>query len=390
MTAGLMLAAGCGSPPPEPAVVEIPGYEALQEQCTGRDMSPLRGRRIVLDPGHGGFFKGAVGPDGLTEAEVNLGVALYLRGLLEWVGAEAFLTRTADYDFLTPSDSTLVADLAFRSSFSDSLQPDVFLSLHHNSVASLDRTVNETQTYYPLGADGASLDLARAIHRHLVINLEISPAKILPGNFHVLRNATVPAVLGEPAMISNPVIEGRLKQAASQRLEAEAVRDVIMATSGGIDLEVGGKPIFPYIPQEILDTAQAYGRWDNQIDGPDVWRRSLYVYRRRTLSYPFFETFDLPDQNITTASRNTSTVAPQALTLLNNPFVLRQADLFAREIEERAPYDVERQIQLAYERGLTRAPTPAELEISRSLVEIGSLADLTHVIFNLSEFLYRR
>ena len=222
VTAGLLLATGCGGPPPEPAVVEIPGYEALQEQFTGRDMSPLRGRRIVLDPGHGGFFKGAVGQNGLTEAEVNLGVALYLRGLLEWVGAEAFMTRTADYDFLTENDSTLTRDLAFRSSFVDSLQPDVFLSLHHNSTASLDRTVNETQTYYPLGSDGASVDLARAIHRHLVLNLEIFPAKILPGNFHVLRNATVPAVLGEPAMISHPVIEGRLSLAASQRLEAEA------------------------------------------------------------------------------------------------------------------------------------------------------------------------
>ncbi len=98
-------------------------------------MSPLRGRRIVLDPGHGGFFKGAIGQNGLTEAEVNLGVALYLRGLLEWVGAEVFLTRTADYDFLTASDSTLASDLAFRSSFADSLQPDVFLSLHHNSIS---------------------------------------------------------------------------------------------------------------------------------------------------------------------------------------------------------------------------------------------------------------
>ena len=214
--------AGCGGPPPEPAVVEIPGYEALKEQFTGRDLSPLRGRRIVLDPGHGGFFRGAVGSGGLTEAEVNLGVALYLRGLLEWSGAEVFMTRTADYDFLSPADSTLVSDLAFRVSFADSLQPDVFLSLHHNSVASLDRTVNETQTYYPLNADAASLDLARAIHRHLVLNLEITPAKILPGNFHVLRKATVPAVLGEPAMISHPVIEGRLTRAASHKLEAES------------------------------------------------------------------------------------------------------------------------------------------------------------------------
>lgn len=175
-----------------------------------------------------------------------------------------------------------------------------------------------------------------------------------------------------------------------QRLEAEAVRDVIMATSGGIDLTVGGKPIFPYIPQEILNTAQAYGRWDNQIDGPDVWRRSIYVYRRRTLSYPFFETFDLPDQNITTASRNTSTVAPQALTLLNNPFVLNQAELFAQQIEERAPYDIDQQVELVYRTALTRSPTEDEAVISRQLVEERSLQALTHVVFNLSEFLYRR
>jgi len=56
----------------------------------------------------------------------------------------------------------------------------------------------------------------------LVINLEIQPASIRPGNFHVLRNATVPAILGEPAMISHPVMAERLSLAAGQRLEAEA------------------------------------------------------------------------------------------------------------------------------------------------------------------------
>ena len=175
-----------------------------------------------------------------------------------------------------------------------------------------------------------------------------------------------------------------------QRLEAEAIRDVMMAVSGGIDLSVGGRPVFPYIPQEILDTAQAYGRWDEQADGPEVWRRSLYVYRRRTLTFPFFETFDLPDQNITAAYRNTSTVAPQALTLMNNPFVLGQAQLFARQIEELAPYDVERQVDLAYRTALARAPAGEEAALARQLVADGSLEDLTHVIFNLSEFLYRR
>lgn len=190
--------------------------------------------------------------------------------------------------------------------------------------------------------------------------------------------------------LSNDLENHLLWRYRPQRLEAEAVRDVIMATSGGIDLTVGGKPVFPYIPQEILNTAQAYGRWDNQADGPEAWRRSLYVYRRRTLSYPFFETFDLPDQNITTASRNTSTVAPQALTLLNNPFVLNQAELFARSIRERAGSDVGSQVDLAYRTALTRPPNDVEARIGRELAEDGSLVALTHVIFNLSEFLYRR
>jgi hypothetical protein len=175
-----------------------------------------------------------------------------------------------------------------------------------------------------------------------------------------------------------------------QRLEAEAVRDVILATSGGIDLKVGGKPIFPYIPQEILDTAVLFGRWDNQVDGPEVWRRSLYVYRRRTLSFPFFETFDLPDQNQTINTRNTSTVAPQALTLMNNPFVLGQAELFSDTIEEKVPYNVDQQVEMVYQTALTRPPTQEEAEVGRQLVELGSLDDLTHVVFNLSEFLYRR
>ncbi|MBU8870450.1 MAG: N-acetylmuramoyl-L-alanine amidase [Gemmatimonadales bacterium] len=234
----LGLFTGCATIPTPPPPQEIPGYQQLCEEFGPRDFGPLVGRRLVLDPGHGGFFRGALGPRGLSEAEVNLGVALYLRGLLEWAGAEVYLTRTADYDFLAGTDSTLVADLAFRVSMSDSLQPDVFLSIHHNSTASRDKTINETQTYYPLNDTGASLDLARAVHRHLVRNLEIYPAKILPGNFHVLRNATVPAILGEPAMISHPVMEDRLSLAASQELEAQAY------FLGLLDYFAGGTPIW--------------------------------------------------------------------------------------------------------------------------------------------------
>ena len=175
-----------------------------------------------------------------------------------------------------------------------------------------------------------------------------------------------------------------------QRLEAEALRDAIMTTSGTIDLEVGGKPIFPYVPPEILKTSEGKGYWDNQEDGPGVWRRSVYVFRRRSLGFPFFDTFDLPDQNQTAAARNVSTVPTQALTLLNNGFVLNQAQLLAERIEREAPGDIERQVELAYELALTRPPTADEAAVAQSLVSEQSLVDLTHVMFNLNEFLYLR
>lgn len=277
LLAGLALGAlsGCGGPPPPPlsGPDEVPGYHQLRETFGTRDFLPLKGRRIVVDPGHGGFFRGAVGPEGLTEAEVNLGVALYLRGLLEWAGAEVFLTRTADYDFLSPEDSLLSTDLAFRVDLANQRQPDVFLSIHHNSTASADPTINETQTYYPLGAEGAALDLARSIHRQLVLKLEISPASILPGNFHVLRHAKVPAVLGEPAMISNPVMEGRLSLAASHELEAQAY------FLGLLDYFAGGSPIWQSSHPDTMSLAAGDPlprlHWDfspglgESVPGPD-------------------------------------------------------------------------------------------------------------------------
>ena len=147
--------------------------------------------------------------------------------------------------------------------------------------------------------------------------------------------------------------------------------------------------MFPFVPETIL-ASQAHGTWHNEPDGPAVWRRSVYVYRRRSLSFPFFDTFDLPDQNTTAAARNVSTVPTQALTLLNNPFVLNQAELFAARVEREAPTGLGSQIDLAYRIALSRSPTTAESEVALRLVEGSSLVDLAHVILNLNEFVYLR
>ena len=85
------------------------------------------------------------------------------------------------------------------------------------------------------------------------------------------------------------------------------------------------------------------------------WRRSVYVYRKRGLPFPMFEVFDLPDQNISCGRRNVSTVPTQALTLLNDEFVLRQAKLFADRVRKRRRAMPAKQVDLAYRIALVAA-----------------------------------
>jgi hypothetical protein len=174
-----------------------------------------------------------------------------------------------------------------------------------------------------------------------------------------------------------------------QRLDAEIVRDAIMAASGALDTKMGGPPVFPAISGEILASMPG-GIWKKEADGPQVWRRSVYVYRKRGLVFPMFEVFDLPDQNTSCGRRNVSTVPTQALTLLNNAFVLRQAKLFADRVKEAAPDDPAKQVDLAYRIALSRSPRADEAKLAQDFLQKRSLADFTHVLLNLNEFLYVR
>ena len=173
-----------------------------------------------------------------------------------------------------------------------------------------------------------------------------------------------------------------------QRLDAEIVRDSMLAAGGNINLAVGGEPIFPFIPKEIL-AGQYRGKWVNTPDGPEAWRRGVYVYQRRSLPYPMFDTFDHPDMNVTAGARHVSTVPTQALTLLNNPFVVDEASRFAARVKAQTG-DPAAQVDLAYRIALARNATPAEIAIGTDLIGRQSLESLTHVVLNLDEFMYVR
>jgi mono/diheme cytochrome c family protein len=173
-----------------------------------------------------------------------------------------------------------------------------------------------------------------------------------------------------------------------QRLDAEIVRDSMLAAGGNINLAIGGEPIFPYLPKDIL-AGQYRGKWANTPEGPAAWRRGVYVYRRRSLPYPMFDTFDHPDMNVTAGARHVSTVPTQALTLLNNPFVLSQADFLAARVTQEGS-DPESQVKAAYRIALARPATAQEIRIGADLITSQSLTSFTHVVLNLDEFMYMR
>ena len=177
-----------------------------------------------------------------------------------------------------------------------------------------------------------------------------------------------------------------------QRLDAEIVRDSMLAVGGNINLAIGGRPIFPLIAEgDLLAEARPRHLEKHRRTDRTSWRRSVYVYRARSLPFPMFETFDLPDRTSPPAARNVSTVPTQALTLLNNAFVLRQAELFADRVKREAGSDP---AQADRSRVSDRADAAADAggagDRTWRRARPQSLVDFTHVLLNLNEFVYIR
>jgi hypothetical protein len=175
-----------------------------------------------------------------------------------------------------------------------------------------------------------------------------------------------------------------------QRLEGEIIRDNIMSVAGSIDLTMGGPAIFPHVDDSFIKTLFRGIYRNPEGDSADQWRRSLYIYQKRTLPNPMLQVFDLPDMSQSFGARYVSTVPTQALQLMNDDFVLNQAQLFADRVKKEAGDNVAKQIDLAYRIALTRSPTERESSLAKDMILSSSLVDFTNVMLNLSEFLYTR
>ncbi len=168
------------------------------------------------------------------------------------------------------------------------------------------------------------------------------------------------------------------------RLEAEALRDTLLAVSGLLQREVGGRGFSDY-----RETSGAGTTYYDPFDpvGPEFHRRSIYRFNPRGHNLGLLDAFDCPDPASAAPRRAVTTTPLQALALWNGAFALRMAESLAARIEREAPNDLENQLTRAYQWTLQRNPLPRERELARRLVEEHGLRALARALFNSNEFL---
>jgi hypothetical protein len=187
----------------------------------------------------------------------------------------------------------------------------------------------------------------------------------------------------EPARRLDP--ENRLWSRMNRlRLEGEAIRDGLLSISGRLNLEMGGPGVFPPIPADVLKGSKG---WTTSPNPRDHFRRSIYVFARRNLRFPFFEVFDAPDSNLSCPERGRSTTAPQSLTLLNAEEVMAAARATAARLESEAS-SVDDRITQAYRLILGRRPAGRERELARAFLARSPMSEFCRALFNLNAFVY--
>jgi hypothetical protein len=168
-----------------------------------------------------------------------------------------------------------------------------------------------------------------------------------------------------------------------QRLDAESVRDAVLQIAGKLDLTMGGPSIkhFQQSPGIHRTPKVDYQAFDP--DAPGAHRRSVYRFIFRTVPDPFMDALDCPDASQFTATRTVSVTALQALALLNDPFMVRMSEHFAKRLDTG---DVKQQVRQAYRLALNREPTEREATLIERYATRHGLANACRVLLNSNEF----
>ena len=203
-----------------------------------------------------------------------------------------------------------------------------------------------------------------------------NPSAVVSGQLSVVSNQ-LSLVIGQSPLVSNqlPVVSENVPTTPSplttdhrplitslpfspfpiRRLEAEEIRDALLAVSGRLDPAMGGKTI-PLKNREFV-----FNHTSKDATTYDSPRRALYLPIIRNHLYDLFEQFDYPDPAVPTGSRNATTVAPQALLMMNSDLVHQCAESLATQLLTRSELTDPERLTLAYTKAYGRPPTPREL-----------------------------
>ena len=199
-----------------------------------------------------------------------------------------------------------------------------------------------------------------------------------------------------------------------RRLESEVIRDAILAVSGNLDRTIGGPPVLiEGLPDgKVVVSKKDELAYSGIIPGEKIilsnsnpWRRSIYLLARRNYNLSMLSVFDQPVMSTNCIRRGRSAVVLQSLSMLNNEFVVEQAEDFARRVAKRAGEAPEARIELAFRIALGRNPTPEEVAWSSGLLQRATerfqaseaapeeaaqkaMGRLSQMLLNTNEFLY--
>jgi hypothetical protein len=193
-----------------------------------------------------------------------------------------------------------------------------------------------------------------------------------------------------------------------QRLEAEILRDAMLAVSDTLNPQMFGPAVKAPIAPEAIQARNMKDPYPRDIkDTADTRRRTIYIFHKRVVQQPLMQAFDGPDAQASCGRRETTTVAPQALALLNDKFVRARAFNFAERITEAAANNPESKLKLAWRLALGRNASNDELAAAEDFVTTQSrqrlnrdtrttqadaehfaLADFCQTLFALNEFIY--
>src|SRR5216110_1504495 len=155
-----------------------------------------------------------------------------------------------------------------------------------------------------------------------------------------------------------------------QRIESEILRDSMLAVSGMLNPQMFGPAVKSPIAPEAIQARNMTDPYQKDLkDAPATRRRSVYMFHKRVVQHPLMQAFDGPDAQASCGRRENTTVAPQALALLNDKFVRARAIDFAERVATQAGPKPEARVQLAWRLALVREPSAAELDSGVSFIK---------------------